>query len=321
MQIKAIAYLGIGSTAPLEWLKYGTDVLGMMPARAIPGMGWGFPGVPRAASEQTGIAADGSVYLKMDDRQWRIAVHPHAKNGALLYIGMEFEGPEAYAQGLHELQHAGIAVTYGTEAEAGARAVTALARIQDPCGLVIELFYGHTCDYNFQSPYIEHQFVAGCLGFGHLILFLTKQAECFHFYTEMLGFRLTDYIKFGPASRLQFLRCNARHHSLAMVDLGGVTGIQHLLVEVTDIDAVGRTLDRAKKAGFNVVSAMGRHRNDRMLSFYMRGPGGFDVEVGCDGRLVDESWRANEFCEGDVWGHDGIVDALQNAVKEMMQQQ
>jgi hypothetical protein len=58
-----------------------------------------------------------------------------------------------------------------------------------------------------------------------------------------------------------------------------------------------------------------------MLSFYMRGPGEFDIEVGCGGLLLDDSWRANEFCEGDVWGHDGLIEAVQNAARDMADRQ
>ena len=76
MQINAVAYIGIKATDPGAWLTYCVDVLGMMRARAVPGQGWGAPGQPRPASAMTGVAPDGSVYLKMDDRQWRVAVHP-----------------------------------------------------------------------------------------------------------------------------------------------------------------------------------------------------------------------------------------------------
>ena len=35
-------------------------------------------------------------------------------------------------------------------------------------------------------------------------------------------------------------------------------------------------------------ATLGRHMNDQMLSFYMRTPGGFDVEFGCEGLEVDD---------------------------------
>ena len=52
-----------------------------------------------------------------------------------------------------------------------------------------------------------------------------------------------------------------------------------------------------------MTSTLGRHVNDNMLSFYMSSPFGFEVEIGFDGRLIDNTWTANEFVEGDIWGH------------------
>ena len=43
MEIKSLGYIGFGAKDPLEWLKFGTDIIGMMPARAVPGESWGFP--------------------------------------------------------------------------------------------------------------------------------------------------------------------------------------------------------------------------------------------------------------------------------------
>ena len=41
-------------------------------------------------------------------------------------------------------------------------------------------------------------------------------------------------------------------------------------------------------------ASLGRHVNDKMLSFYMKTPGGFDCEYGCEGMQVtdDENWVA-----------------------------
>lgn len=310
MKVRSLAYVGIGAPSPLLWLSFCTNILGMMPARAAPGEDWG-------VANATGIAQDGTVYLKMDERQWRIAVHPSCRNGELLYLGLELDGCLELKAAVQELQALNIDVRLGSRAECEARAVTGLAFTKDPSGNTLELFYGQTFDYNFRSPVADHGFVAGSLGIGHLNLLVTEQAACYDFYTAVLGFRLSDYYHIDNETKLQFLRCNERHHSIAIVDLGGVRGIQHMLVELCDIDAVGRALDRAKSAGFEIVSTMGRHRNDRMLSFYLRGPSGFDIEIGCGGLQVDENWRPNQFCEGDVWGHDGLLEAVQSSVKNI----
>ena len=314
MKIKSLGYVGIGTANPGAWRDFAVEVLGMMPARAVPGEGWGEPGQPRPdTGRPEGAAEDGSVYLKMDERQWRVAVHKSEEDGKLLYFGLELDGHLELAAAVAELRAEGIEVREGTPADALARAVTGIAYCADPSGNQLELYYGPTTDYNFASPVPDLKFVAGALGVGHFNLFVDDQEKCFDFYTRVLGFKLSDYIRFGPDAALQFLRCNARHHSIAMVDMGAGNVLQHMLVEMRDIDDVGKTLDRAKRYGLDVVSTLGRHRNDGMLSFYMRAPGGFDVEVGCGGKLLDESWSPNEFCEGDVWGHDGLVEAVVEA--------
>ena len=49
-------------------------------------------------------------------------------------------------------------------------------------------------------------------------------------------------------------------------------GLIHLMVEVDSLDAVGQALDRVNKDGFQLSSTLGRHTNDKMVSFYVRAP-------------------------------------------------
>jgi 3,4-dihydroxy-9,10-secoandrosta-1,3,5(10)-triene-9,17-dione 4,5-dioxygenase len=45
--------------------------------------------------------------------------------------------------------------------------------------------------------------------------------------------------------------------------------------------------------------------NDEMVSFYVRSPGGFDVELGTEGLTVDDArWVARESTAVSYWGHD-----------------
>ena len=45
--------------------------------------------------------------------------------------------------------------------------------------------------------------------------------------------------------------------------------------------------------------------NDEMISFYVKSPGGFDVEFGTDGLQVDDGkWVARESTAVSYWGHD-----------------
>lgn len=318
MAISSLGYIGIWAKDPGEWMKLGTEVLGMMPARALPGESWGTPGVPDdpgPASGGSGTAPDGSVFLKMDDWQWRVAVHKSDSREGLAYLGFDADTAEGFAAMLKTLADAGVAVERASAADAAARSVRELARFSDPAGNRLELFWGPTRDRKFLSP-LGSQFVTGKLGFGHLNLFVDKLEENYGFYTEALGFRLADYLIIDADAGLSanFLHCNPRHHTVALTRVGDIRGVHHVMFQMETVDLVGRALDRVQKAGYRITSTLGRHVNDNMLSFYFRSPSGFDVEIGCDGLLIDENWTPNQFCEGDVWGHQGLTP---EAIAEM----
>ena len=59
--------------------------------------------------------------------------------------------------------------------------------------------------------------------------------------------------------------------------------------------------------GVPITMGLGQHSNDRMFSFYVRTPSGFEVEYGWNGIQIDEaSWTVTEFGgRGDLWGHRG----------------
>jgi 3,4-dihydroxy-9,10-secoandrosta-1,3,5(10)-triene-9,17-dione 4,5-dioxygenase len=83
----------------------------------------------------------------------------------------------------------------------------------------------------------------------------------------------------------------------------------HVMVEVDTLDAVGRALDRIHAEGVQLSSTLGRHTNDKMVSFYVRAPGDWDIEFGTDGVRVDETYyTAEEITADSYWGHQWIGD-------------
>lgn len=306
-RITALGYVGIESPDPGAWLPFATGIVGLMPARALPGEAFARAGAPDSgpASAGSGRAADGSVYLKGDERQWRIAIHP-GERSALAYLGLELMDEPALDEALAELVRRGVPFEVADPARASARGVRRLAMLRDPAGNALELFCLPVADRRFTSP-CGAAFRMGALGVGHVNLLVSDLEACIAFYTDVLGFRLSDFIEFGPGRSAWFLRCNARHHSLALTRVGEAQGLQHLMLELTDSDGVGLALDRVMKAALPISSTLGRHKNDRMLSFYVRSPDGFDLELGAEGLQVGEDWVAHAFCEGDVWGHHGLT--------------
>ena len=106
------------------------------------------------------------------------------------------------------------------------------------------------------------------------------------FYTDILGFRLSDYIL--RPFKAYFFHLNPRHHSLAFVDTGK-NGVHHLMVELCYLDDVGQAYDLALRDPDSIGATFGRHANDEMTSFYSMSPSKFMVEYGWGGRSIDPS--------------------------------
>src|SRR5450432_2527865 len=290
--IRSLGYLRIESADVGAWREFGVRALGMVEGRG-----------PEA----------GAVYLRMDDFPARLVIVPGERD-RLLASGWEVPGDAHLAQVGRALEEAGVAVKAGTAAELAERRVAQLLRFDDPAGNTLEVFSGAALESRpAVSPY-GNRFVTGSLGLGHVVLPVSDGESALRFYTEVLGFRLRDSMRMaqelfgrpagGPPLWMRFLGCNPRHHSLALAPFPAESGIVHLMTEVASLDDVGRAMDRCARRGAPPSATLGRHANDRMVSFYVRTPGGFDIEYGTDGMLVDEAtWVSRETTAISLWGH------------------
>jgi 3,4-dihydroxy-9,10-secoandrosta-1,3,5(10)-triene-9,17-dione 4,5-dioxygenase len=289
--IRSLGYLRIESADIGAWREFGVRVLGMVEGR--------------------GPDAD-ALYLRMDDFPARLVITPGERE-RLLASGWEVPGDRDLAAVARALEEAGVAVKAGTEAELADRRVTQLLHFDDPAGNTLEVFCGAALEHRVAvSPY-GNRFVTGLLGLGHVVLPISDDESALRFYTEVLGFRLRDSMRMapelfgrpaGPPLWMRFLGCNPRHHSLALAPFPAPAGIVHLMTEVGSLDDVGRAMDRCARRGAPVSATLGRHANDLMVSFYVRTPGGFDIEYGTDGRLVDDAtWVSRETTAISLWGH------------------
>lgn len=280
MSVRSLGYVRIESADPQKWLQFGTQVLGLMHATTMPD--------------------DGSVYLRMDARPFRFAIFPGSSD-RLACTGWELQDEADLEAVKQRLLKAGKPVAEGSREECESRRVAGLVRTQDPSGNTLELYYGADLDYaKFVSPLGIAEFETGFngnMGLGHAVLPAPDLAQTHAFYREVLGFGDTDYMHFhfsedpaDPGQGLHFMHAdNPRHHSLALYQAEMPSGCVHLMVEVKSIDEVGYCLDRVLQHEVAVTSTLGRHTNDRMLSFYMMTPGGFAMEFGCEGLQMDWS--------------------------------
>lgn len=293
IDISSLAYVVAQSTDLAAWRRYAQDVLGM-PAQEAPG---------------------GGLYLKMDERQFRIAVQPGSRDGYFA-SGWEVRDQSAFDAAMQTLEAAGVRFERGHADLCAQRCVQDLVSFSDPSGNRHEIAWGFKSDFvRFVSPVGVPHFVTGAAGMGHAVLPAPQFEATMRFFREVMGFGLSDLMNFqpagpqGPTLPIHFLHCgNARHHSLALAGFPVPSGCVHIMVEVEDMAEVGRALDRRAAHGVPLSATLGQHTNDRMTSFYMRSPGGFDVEFGYGGAMVD--WNehvTHEFTKVSLWGHDFSV--------------
>jgi extradiol dioxygenase len=280
IDVRSLGYVVVDATDATEWARYGEDVLGL----------------------QAVMADDGSVGLKLDERSHRVLVRSAAAD-RFAAAGWELADARSLDAAADILAGIGAKVEAGTAEEAASRGVTALLRTEDPGGAVVEMYHGPVVDDRpFASPQGVRGFVTGTLGLGHVVLQTPAFAECRDFYRDVLGFRQADTMRLGPVE-LSFLHCNPRHHSLALYP-GPESKLAHLMVEVAELDDVGLGLDRMVDAGYRIKQSIGRHSNDRMLSFYAATPGPFDIEYGWGAIEIDDrTWVDVVHAEGSLWGH------------------
>ncbi|MDT5145718.1 MAG: 3,4-dihydroxy-9,10-secoandrosta,3,5(10)-triene-9,17-dione 4,5-dioxygenase [Mycobacterium sp.] len=288
--IKSLGYIKIQTSDIDHWRSFAFDALGFAPGN--------------------GPDAD-ALYLRMDERFARIVVVP-GDSDQVMHIGWEVRDGIALQRVRDTLERAGVAVKPLSVEEADERRVEDVFAFTDPTGTTAEVFFGPALDHSPVVTPFGATFVTGTQGLGHVVLPTMDPAAAFAFYSETLGFlprgamRLPAPPEFGPL-RIRFFGVNDRHHSLALCPAprGGAPGLVHIMVEVDSLDAVGRALDRVVKQGFSLSSTLGRHTNDKMVSFYVRAPGGWDIEFGTDGMKVDEThYTAEEITADSYWGHD-----------------
>jgi 3,4-dihydroxy-9,10-secoandrosta-1,3,5(10)-triene-9,17-dione 4,5-dioxygenase len=253
----------------------------------------------------------------MDDYPARLVIVPGERDG-LYATGWECANAEGLQEIRERLAKADWEFEEGTKEEAAERNVVEFVKCRDASGSRLEIFHTIALQHRrIVSPY-GHKFVTGEQGLGHVVLATKDDAADLEFYRDVLGFKLRDSMRLPPQvvgrpadgdpAWLRFLGCNPRHHSLAFAPLPNPSGIVHLMVEVENSDDVGLCLDRALRKNVKMSATLGRHVNDLMLSFYMKTPGGFDVEFGCEGLEVeDDTWIAKESTAVSLWGHDFTV--------------
>ena len=294
MKVNCLGYILVETTDLDKWNEYGQEVCGFM--------------------KHPELSNDSTLCLKIDEAPYRFSIQKGSADKYLL-AGFELENQQALDDAKTQLQSSDVEFEDLTREVCSERLIEAGISLSDPAGHTLELYINRNEDKEvFVSPQGISGFITKNLGFGHVVYATLNIEETHDFYKDVLGFGDSDITDLkmspnpeDPPMRLYFMHCdNPRHHSVAMMQAPTPpSGLIHTMVEVENIDDVGKALDRALARDIHISSTLGRHENDGMLSFYMQTPAGFDLEFGYDGKQPD--WEQHETTYSDrpsVWGHE-----------------
>lgn len=283
--VTELGYVGISVSDADAWKKYVTEIMG---------------------AEILDEGEDDRFYLRIDNWHHRIVVHVDGDDD-LEYVGWRVADRLALEAMERQIRDSGVAVRIASKEECQERRVLGLLKLEDPEGNPTEIFYGPQVetDRPFHPGRPMHgKFVTGDDGLGHVLLRQNNVEAGYRFYTGVLGMKgSVEYnipLPGGNTASPVFFHCNQRQHSLAF-GLGEMDKrINHLTVETTNIDDVGRAYDLVQKRGIPIAMTLGKHSNDQAVSFYMANPSGW---------LIEYSWGPRkapaqaEYYVADIWGH------------------
>ncbi|HKY82234.1 MAG TPA: VOC family protein [Sphingobium sp.] len=297
MSVRSLGYWGFEVSDRTAWRRLLVDALGLMEAAK---------------------GSDGADVYRIDTYESRIRIHEGPLDD-VTFIGWEVGGPAELASLKARLQEAGCAIEEGNAELCRARCVEDLFVTYDPDGVRTELFWGpKMAAQPFWSPRAPGGFVGAPNGVGHHVLIVRDRENTLSFYRDLLGLKLSDYIRSEEEGRPQilvtFMHANPRHHSLAFAEVPfkPKRKMQHFALQVNDMSAVGLAYDRLLSGDLPIAMTLGHHPNCQSLSFYVRSPSGLDIEYSWGTiDIDDESWVPRTYSQLSDWGHKVGVDLIE----------
>ncbi|MFW2828766.1 VOC family protein [Sphingomonas sp. ID0503] len=198
-------------------------------------------------------------------------------------VSFELTDTQQFATARERIAAAGLSVKDVPADEAASIGFEKGLRCAAPgSGLEVELITGLQEEGAFEPT------VAKIARLGHVVMNVGDFPAVLKFWTETLNFAISDAVP----NRIAFLRCfpNPLHHSLAVI-AAPQDGYNHVNFMVSDIDDVGRGMNRMKKADVPIVFGPGRHEPSGSIFLYFLDP---------DGMTAEYSFGMEEFGEHDA---------------------
>lgn len=199
-----------------------------------------------------------------------LMLYPAATPG-LKRIGFELESRADLDRAQKYVQSLGLTVEPVSSEELKRLKTVSAFRFRVPgSGLCLEYFVQMM---HLAQPYTPT--VAKIERLGHVVVNVADFDHALAWLNGKLGFAVSDFVP-GFAA---FLRCfpNPLHHSMAILT-GADDHLNHVNFMVTDIDDIGRGMNRMKQNDIDIVFGPGRHQPSESIFLYWLDPDRMTVE-------------------------------------------
>ena len=210
------------------------------------------------------------AFLRCSAQHHELALHQSTEPG-LKRIAFEMESAGDLAAAEKSLGSLGIAIEQVTESESRTLHIGRAIRYRVPgAGLPFELYERMDAA---PAPFQPH--AAKIERLGHVVLQVKHWQQTLDWLMQNANFRTSDFV----GGVFAFLRPfpNPLHHSLAL-GKSERTHLHHLMFMVSDIDDIGRALNRFRKGGVPVTFGPGRHVASGSIFLYFSDPDGMTIE-------------------------------------------
>lgn len=296
-----LGYIVIETNRFSDWRRFGRDAIGL----------------------HVDDSLANTMRFRLDGNECRFLLQ-HGPAEDVTALGWQLDNHNTFEEIINRVRRQGVPIIEGSAEQAALRGVARLARFPGPNGLTQEIYAEpRPCPAPLNIG-ARGGFVTGAGGIGHVAITSKRPEEVRGYFNTVFDARLSDFIDetiSGIKFKIRFLRVNQRHHSVAIAAANRLpinpirTRVQHVNVQVADLDDLTASYQRIRELGFGLALSVGQHTNDRELSYYAVTPSGFEWELGWNPIVVDEStWEPTTYQGISIWGHtpegQHIIDKL-----------
>ena len=243
---------------------------------------------------------DAVAYLRCSSDHHNLVLYAAEKAG-LKRVAYKLATPEDLTHAYHFYMAEGLHPAWLSHEEYPAANQGPTFRVREPYSGVMFEFYDRMT--HLALPY--QPTVTKIARLGHVVVGSKNYEKAVHCLSTIFNFAISDFVE----GKFSWMRCfpNPLHHTFAIGN-SSRDHLHHVNFMVTDIDDIGKALNRLQKAGVQVVFGPGRHLPSTSIFLYFLDPDGMTMEFsfGME-ELPEESARLPRMLEMhpntmDIWG-------------------